>query len=119
MIPGGLSLVTETGITNEHTRCVRAYSCMEDPNSQFRPYMEDSIIIITVGYQCIDQYGGFSKQGYFAVFDGHGGKDVADYCCNRLHEILLKYLKDESMYGAEKSINESFISVIHSCNLAG
>ena len=38
----GLGLIKETGITNTHAKSVKEYSCMEDPNSKFRPYMEDS-----------------------------------------------------------------------------
>ena len=47
----------------------------------------------------------------FGVFDGHGGKEVADYCAGRFHEILLKLLKDESWKGPEKSLDEAFLKV--------
>ena len=36
-------LVKDTGVTNLHAKCAREYSCMEEPNAKFRPYMEDSI----------------------------------------------------------------------------
>lgn len=36
-------LIKDTGVTNIHAKAVKEYSCMEDPNSMFRPYMEDRI----------------------------------------------------------------------------
>jgi len=66
---------------------------------------------LNVGYKCIDKYGGFAKQGYFAVFDGHGGETVADYCATRLHEVLLTTLKKDSWKGLNQLLDESFIKV--------
>ena len=68
--------------------------------------------LLYIGYTCIDQYGGFSKQGYFGVFDGHGGKEIAEHCTNRMHEIFLKLIKEESWKGAEKSLDEAFLKVV-------
>jgi len=67
--------------------------------------------VLTVGYVCVDQFGGFTKQGFFGVFDGHGGKDVADYCANRMSEVLLNLLKEASMKGVEKCLEETFVKV--------
>ena len=96
---------------------------MEEANMKFRPYMEDSIYRknLSIEYCCIDQFGGFSKQGYFGVFDGHGGKEISEYCANRMHEVtqihtiqvFLKLLKDESWKGPEKCLEEAFSKVIH------
>ena len=36
------SLVKDTGMTNTSAKSVKEYSCMEDSNAKFRPYMEDS-----------------------------------------------------------------------------
>ena len=66
---------------------------------------------ILLGWKCIDKYGGFAKQGYFAVFDGHGGKSVSEYSARRLDEILLKLLKQESWKGLAKSLEESFVKL--------
>lgn len=54
-----------------------------DPNSRFRPYMED-------GYRIIEGYLNDPSQAYFAVFDGHGGAQAMEYCRSRLHEELRK-----------------------------
>lgn len=40
------SLIKDTGTTNSHAKSVKGYSCMEDANNKYRPYMEDSIILI-------------------------------------------------------------------------
>eukprot|EP00826_Nyctotherus_ovalis_P029776 TRINITY_DN2361_c0_g2_i1.p3 TRINITY_DN2361_c0_g2~~TRINITY_DN2361_c0_g2_i1.p3 ORF type:complete len:114 (-),score=25.73 TRINITY_DN2361_c0_g2_i1:662-1003(-) len=105
------SSVDETGVKNAHARCVREYACVANPNYMFRPYMEDRKVVFTLGFQCIDQYGGFAKQGYFAVFDGHGGKEIADFCSKRLHEIFLKSIKDGALSSPEKLLKESFVKV--------
>lgn len=41
------ALIKDTGITYTHAKSVREYSCMEEPNNMFRPYMEDSISVFT------------------------------------------------------------------------
>lgn len=76
--------------------------------------MEDSNLLFkALGCKCIDRYGGFARQGYFAVFDGHGGEKVVEYCANKLHEILLKSIKKDSWKGLEHSLDESFMKVIN------
>lgn len=67
---------------------------------------------LTVGWKCVDKFAGFARQGYFAVFDGHGGEQVAEYCAGRLHEVLLKTLKKDLWKGLEQSLDESFIKVL-------
>jgi len=69
-------------------------------------------MIVILEYQCIDQYGGFAKRGYFAVFDGHGGQDVAELCSKRLHDIFLKLIKEAALSSPEKLLNESFVKVL-------
>jgi protein phosphatase PTC1 len=52
-----------------------------------RRKMEDAHAII-------DNFGGLPHQGYFGVFDGHGGKEAADWCKDKLHQFLLDEIKD-------------------------
>lgn len=96
----------------ERTKSVSEYYCTQYDNPTYRKHMEDRILItLILGYRCIDCYGGLPRQGYFAVFDGHGGSEVADHCSNKLHEILLKTIKKSPEKGILKSLDESFIKV--------
>jgi len=55
-------------------------------NSRFRATMEDA-------HFHEDKFCGEEEQGYFAVYDGHGGRDVVDYVEKRLHKNLEEFLK--------------------------
>eukprot|EP00930_Biecheleria_cincta_P046913 TRINITY_DN32440_c0_g1_i1.p1 TRINITY_DN32440_c0_g1~~TRINITY_DN32440_c0_g1_i1.p1 ORF type:complete len:391 (+),score=59.50 TRINITY_DN32440_c0_g1_i1:31-1203(+) len=62
-------------------------SLAQDPNKQFRSYMED-------GSRNVDPFlvpGRSSDEcwAFFAVYDGHGGREATDYCETRLHEQVL------------------------------
>eukprot|EP01112_Ceratiomyxa_fruticulosa_P013030 TRINITY_DN3642_c0_g1_i1.p1 TRINITY_DN3642_c0_g1~~TRINITY_DN3642_c0_g1_i1.p1 ORF type:complete len:609 (+),score=132.67 TRINITY_DN3642_c0_g1_i1:647-2473(+) len=53
-----------------------------------RSTMEDEIVI----------FGGFRNRetdDYFALFDGHGGKDAATFAARNLHEIISENLKNQ------------------------
>ena len=72
---------------NPRGNCVSNYACKLEQNSRFRPYMEDACTII-------DKYLGNPDQGYFAVFDGHGGSEAVDYCKTRMHEEFRKSISE-------------------------
>ena len=42
--------------------------------------MEDSHALIA-------PFDGVPGQGFFAVYDGHGGKSIADLCGRKFHEV--------------------------------
>ena len=42
----------------------------------------------------IDKFGGEEKAGYFAVYDGHGGKEIAEFVACRLHKTILAELEN-------------------------
>jgi len=54
-----------------------------DSNLHYRAYMED-------GHKIIDRLYAFKDQqwGYYAVYDGHGGRQVTDKCLALMHEIV-------------------------------
>lgn len=70
---------------------VALVSCASDPNEQFRSYMED-------GQKVIDPFllQGEERWGFFAVYDGHGGRQAVDYCEERLHELVRAELQSLS-----------------------
>lgn len=51
-----------------------------------RPEMED-------GFVFVDQFGGRRSSAFFAVYDGHGGRQVVDYVVRELHENVLRQLR--------------------------
>jgi len=51
-----------------------------------RPTMEDELVILGMGPRLRE------NEDYFAVFDGHGGPHVAEFCAKTLHKKLRYYL---------------------------
>ena len=43
--------------------------------------------------------------GFFAIYDGHGGKEAADIVSSELHH----FLKEELSSGTNSSVQESFV----------
>ncbi|TFK53612.1 protein serine/threonine phosphatase 2C [Heliocybe sulcata] len=56
-----------------------------------RRFMEDA-------HSFVIDYAGVRGQGFFAVFDGHAGKDAAEWCGHHFHEHLL-----DTLCGAPKA----------------
>ncbi|PRP77308.1 protein phosphatase 2C-related protein [Planoprotostelium fungivorum] len=68
-----------------------------------RPTMEDEVIIA-------GQLSGKTDTDYFAVFDGHGGRDAAIFASQNLHPLLAQNLEN-SHVSTEDSIKEAFQGV--------
>lgn len=62
----------------------------EDPNSAMRPTMEDAHVIET-------SLGGHSDRGFYAIYDGHGGRETADAAAKSLHQNLITVLDTERL----------------------
>ena len=89
--PGPMSMAAgagtpDTGEFNSNPSSVHSYAYAEDRNQRFRPHMEDT-------YCIVDKVGGDPSCGLFAIFDGHGGKQVADHCAERFPIELRKELQ--------------------------
>lgn len=61
---------------------VKDVGISSDPNKAHRERMEDAHVLI-------DKFGGIPTQGYFAIYDGHGGKSAVEFVQEHLHENLL------------------------------
>lgn len=58
----------------------------EDKNRRCRRTMEDT-------HSFLFDYMGQEDSGYFAIFDGHAGRQAAEYCGSRFHLILADIIK--------------------------
>ena len=36
----------------------------------------------------VDAFGGVADQGYFAIYDGHGGRGAVDFTAKTLHKVV-------------------------------
>mmetsp|Transcript_3051 Transcript_3051/g.7302 ORF Transcript_3051/g.7302 Transcript_3051/m.7302 type:complete len:456 (+) Transcript_3051:37-1404(+) len=96
---------------------VSAVCVAADANSNFRPYMED-------GHHFVDRLGGDDGRGYFAVFDGHGGRPSVDYAESKMHEVLISELQ-ASPNAPGTALERTFVKVddqlrvLGSCRQAG
>lgn len=96
---------------NPRAQSVANFAYKEDSNRRFRPYMEDS-------HKIVDSFTGDPNQGYFAIFDGHGGSEAVDYCRNRMHEEFKKAIQN-SAEDIPKAFTTCFQKVDNQLRLAG
>lgn len=77
---------SEVGFHCATAKSVKEYAYSEDTNRQFRPQMEDTF--------CHgDGFAGDETCGLFAVFDGHGGKQVSEHCAEMFPLEMRKELQ--------------------------
>eukprot|EP01114_Cavostelium_apophysatum_P002804 TRINITY_DN12508_c0_g1_i1.p1 TRINITY_DN12508_c0_g1~~TRINITY_DN12508_c0_g1_i1.p1 ORF type:complete len:284 (-),score=55.12 TRINITY_DN12508_c0_g1_i1:34-831(-) len=55
----------------------------------------------------VDKFGGNASDGFFAVYDGHGGRKAAEYVAEHLHQNILKEI--QSGKAAVDSIRQGFL----------
>jgi len=60
-------------------KSVRSVGIAFDRNGRYRRTMEDAHV-------ALDCFGGSDKQGYFAIYDGHGGTGAVEYAEKHLHK---------------------------------
>ena len=69
------------------SKCFVSYAYIDYPNLEHRKEMED--------FHCIKQaLGKRYNLSYFAIFDGHGGKEVASFLSINLHHYLINELNN-------------------------
>lgn len=56
----------------------------------------------------LHDFAGVSGQVYMAVFDGHAGKFVAEWCRDNLHELLAAELKERPDVSVPEALNSTF-----------
>ncbi|SPO21481.1 related to phosphoprotein phosphatase 2C [Ustilago trichophora] len=76
----------------------------EDSNKRWRRAMEDA-------HAFVYDFGGVHGQGFFGIFDGHAGKDAAEWCGQNFHQYLLKTLELNQDKPVPDLLNATFHSV--------
>ncbi|EGC31279.1 hypothetical protein DICPUDRAFT_57785 [Dictyostelium purpureum] len=80
----------ESPAKDSKTLSVRDVGVSFEKNPRYRRTMEDEHVII-------DCFGGDPTQGYFAIYDGHGGRGAVEFTAKTLHNNLLEELnKDQN-----------------------
>ena len=47
---------------------------------------------MNLAYCIVDKMGNDPSCGFFAVFDGHGGRQVAEHCSDRFPDLIRKII---------------------------
>jgi len=83
---------------------LRAFSFLSYFSSDLNRKSKDAHVIE-------DKFNGDDKQGFFGVYDGHGGKTAALFCQEHLHKVFLF----SSLKNVMKSSNGLLLSTTDSC----
>jgi len=75
---------------------VQCIGFKDDPNLRYRKNMED-------GHVMLDAFRQHKTDGFFAIYDGHGGRKAVDYVEQTLHKHFQLALENN------KSVKEAFI----------
>lgn len=91
---------------------IATYSFAEDMNPRFRSTMEDATVVV-------DGFGGDSNTGYFGIYDGHGGRNVAEFLRLHLHNNVEKELRSKGDRNVEECLKSSFLITDVECSGTG
>lgn len=91
---------------------VATISFAEDMNPRFRSTMEDAHAIV-------DQFGGDPGTGYFGIYDGHGGRNVAEYLRLHLHNNVERELQRKGDRSVEECLKAAFLYTDVECSDTG
>ncbi|KAH9089905.1 hypothetical protein Ae201684P_014660 [Aphanomyces euteiches] len=69
-------------------KCCALVSIHEEMNPTKRRSMEDALRVV-------DEFGGKSTDGFFGLYDGHGGREISTYLKENLHASVLNELSQD------------------------
>jgi hypothetical protein len=67
----------------------------------------------------VDGFGGDAGTGYFGIYDGHGGRNVAEYCRLHLHVNVEKELQNKGDRSMEECLKAAFLITDMECSATG
>jgi serine/threonine protein phosphatase PrpC len=91
---------------------VSTISFAEDMNPRYRSTMEDACAVI-------DGFGGDAGTGYFGIYDGHGGRNVAEFIRLHLHVNVEKELRIKGDRSTEECLKSAFLITDMECSMTG
>ena len=91
---------------------VKTVSFSEDMNPRYRSTMEDASAIL-------DCFSGDAGTGYFGVYDGHGGRNVAEFLRLHLHVNVENELKLKGDRSVEECLRAAFLYTDVMCKGTG
>lgn len=90
---------------------VKNVGIAHDRNARFRRTMEDEHVIV-------DSFGDNPDNGYFAIYDGHGGRGAVDFTAKHLHKILAEeFVKDPNISPPE-ALKQAYLATDKQMNEA-
>lgn len=81
---------------------VKSVGISHDRNARFRRSMEDEHVIV-------DNFGGVPEQGYYAIYDGHGGRGAVDFTAKTLHKNLLELLEGNPTIEPTEALKQAYL----------
>lgn len=105
----GTSTPTSTPTSSHSQEPERKYTSVNsvgishDRNARFRRSMEDEHVVI-------DNFGGNPDQGYFAIYDGHGGRGAVDFTAKTLHKNLLEEFEKNPSISPLDALKQSYLA---------
>ena len=91
---------------------VATISYAEDMNPRYRSTMEDACSVV-------DGFGGDGGTGYFGIYDGHGGRNVAEFVRLHLHVNVEKELRVKGERSVEECLKAAFSITDMEASLTG
>lgn len=82
---------------------VKSVGIAHDRNARFRRTMEDEHVII-------DNFGGNPDNGYFAIYDGHGGRGAVEFTAKTLHVNLAGEFEKNSSISPLEALKQAYLS---------
>lgn len=91
----------------DHGRAAFVTHVAAEDNREFRQYMEDSAVVVDP-FVFGDRGG--ERWGFYAVYDGHGGRQAVDYCEAKLHEVVMDELRAARARCANRALSDEAVA---------
>lgn len=82
---------------------VNSVGISHDRNARFRRSMEDEHVIV-------DGFGGNPDHGYFAIYDGHGGRGAVDFTAKTLHKNLAEEFEKNPQVAPLEALRSAYLA---------